>query len=115
MQQECAAFVFGKITVIGDQQEIRLQIYDSFKRCKPAGFYPEIGSAALDEAGVGQQRTGQTVAAGNPAASGYREHAMRLARRDLAHMRNRGVKPVDFRGSAIWMLCDDHPSAGFAS
>ena len=25
------------------------------------------------------------------------EHAMRLARRKLAHMRNRGVKPVDFR------------------
>jgi hypothetical protein len=53
-----------------------------------------------------QQGAGQAVAAGNPAAPGYREQAIRLARRKLMHMRDCRVQPVDSRMCAIRMPGD---------
>src|ERR1700692_3900743 len=75
MQQEGAAFILGETAAFPDQSEIRLQADNAFERGKSAGFDAEI-AGRIGEAGIGQQRAGQAVAAGNPASPRDRKPAI---------------------------------------
>ena len=111
MQQERAAVIFGAVAGLRHQDKIRLQADDRFQRSKSAKGDAEF-AGRIEQAGFGQERTDQTVAAGDPAAARQRQHAIMLVGCGLTRAGDRGIEPGDFGARTIRMSARPHPSRG---